>query len=196
MAVVSDPTKTLVILGSPRKKGNSAILADRIIQGIEASGGQAESVFLNGLNIKPCQSCYACQKPDSKGCAVDDDMQPIYPKLLESGCWVIATPVYWFNMSAQTKLWMDRCFALPAYADPSCFVGKRIAVAMSYGDADPFASGCVNALRCFQDSFKYVGAKLVGMVYGSALEAGDMNKSPEVLRQAEELGRRLVKAQS
>ena len=193
MTVHSDPGKALVILGSPRKKGNSALLADHIIQGIKAGGGQAETVFLNGMNIKPCQSCYACQKPDGKGCAVDDDMQSVFPKLLECGCWVIATPVYWFNMSAQTKIWMDRCFALPAYADQSCFVGKRIGVAMTYGDTDPFASGCVNALRCFQDSFRYVGAKLIGMVYGTAMDAGEIMKAPDVLRQAEELGRRLVK---
>jgi len=57
-------------------------------------------------------------------------------------------------MSAQTKIFMDRCFALPAYqSDP--FKDKRIAIAMTYGDENPFSSGCVNALRTFQDAFRY-----------------------------------------
>jgi multimeric flavodoxin WrbA len=184
--------RVVVILGSPRKKGNSAILAEQIAKGATSAGANVESIFLQGRKIAPCQSCYTCQKPNSKGCAINDDMQSIYPKLIEADAWVIASPVYWFTMSAQTKLFMDRCFALPAYGnDP--FAGKRIAIAMSYGDVDPFASGCVNALRTFQDSFNFTRAKIVGMVYGSAMNAGDIAQNTALLQQAEELGKRLVR---
>ena len=100
--------KVIVLLGSPRKKGNSTTLAKQIIRGVESAGGQVETVYLNGLNIKPCQGCYACKKEDSSGCAVNDDMQSLYPKLVDSDAWVIASPVYWFTMSAQTKFsWTD-----------------------------------------------------------------------------------------
>lgn len=184
--------KVLVIHGSPRKKGNSAILGGEIAAGAQAAGAQVETVYLHGLDISPCQSCYACQKPDSKGCAIDDDMQGIYHKLVDSQAWVIASPVYWFNMSAQTKIFMDRCFALTAY-DKKAFLRKKIGVAMTYGDADPFVSGCVNALRCFGDAFKYVGAKLVGSVYGSANDAGEIAANEELLKAARELGEKLAK---
>ncbi|MCP4667321.1 MAG: flavodoxin family protein, partial [Deltaproteobacteria bacterium] len=155
-------------------------------------GAQVEKVFLHGMEIAPCQSCYACQKRDSKGCAIDDDMQGIFQKLIEHDAWVIASPVYWFNMSAQTKLFMDRCFALPAYKK-TAFSGKRIAIAMSYGDTDPFTSGCINALRCFQDAFRYVGARIAGMVYGSAMEAGEIQSNKALLQAAEELGKKLAR---
>jgi multimeric flavodoxin WrbA len=182
--------KVLVLLGSPRKKGNSATLADEIAKGAKQAGAVCETLYIHGMNIKPCQSCYACQKKNSKGCAIDDDMQAIYPKLIEADAWVIASPVYWFSMSAQTKLWMDRCFALLVYGkDP---FKKKIAIAMSYGDTDPFTSGCVNALRTFQDSFRYVGAKIVGMVYGSAMESGDIKKNTALLETAMEIGKKLV----
>ena len=151
-----------------------------------------ERVFLHGMKIAPCQSCYACQKKDSKGCAIDDDMQDIFPKLIAHDAWVIASPVYWFNMSAQTKLFMDRCFALPAYGK-TAFSGKRVAIAMSYGDTDPFTSGCINALRCFQDAFRYVGAEIAGMVYGSAMEAGEITSNRGLLKSAEELGKKLAR---
>ena len=150
-----------------------------------------ESVYLHGLTIAPCRACYACQKPRSRGCAVDDDMQALYPKLIEAGAWVIASPVYWFNMSAQTKIFMDRCFALPAYQEEP-FIGKRIAIAMAYGGEDPFDSGCVNALRTFQDAFGYIEAKIVGMVYGSAMDAGRIRSNRKVMREAYDLGKKLA----
>ena len=187
----SDRKKVLIMLGSPRKKGNSATLAEQIALGAQSAGAEVESLFLHEMNIQPCQSCYACQTPDSQGCAIDDAMQPVYGKLIESYAWVIAGPVYWFTMSAQTKVFMDRCFALTAY-DKNGFKDKRIGIAMAYGDSDPFNSGCVNALRSFQDAYNYVGAKLVGMVYGSALGAGDIAANEALMEEAKKLGKKLV----
>jgi len=191
MAKKDKTAKVLVLLGSPRKQGNSALLAEAIAKGAKAQGAEVETVFIQGHKIKACTSCYHCQKKGSKGCPIHDDMQGLYKKLIEDRAWVIASPVYWFSMSAQTKLWMDRLFALPAYAKHP-FAGKRIAVAMSYGGADPFDSGCINALRTFQDAFSYTESTLVGMVYGSAMEAGEIKSNKTLMKEAEELGRKLV----
>ena len=186
----SEGRKVLVLLGSPRKKGNSAILAGEMAKGAESLGAQVETLYIHGMDINPCRSCYACQQKDSKGCAVDDDMQSVYPKLIGADAWIISSPVYWFTMSAQTKLWMDRCFALLAYGKDAFH--KKVAIAMAYGDTDPFNSGCSNALRTFQDAFRYVGATISGMVYGSAMNAGDIGKNSSLMKQAEDLGRKLA----
>ena len=191
MAKNNTVKKVLVLLGSPRKKGNSAILAESIAKGAMSVGAHVETLFIHGMKIAPCNSCYACQKPNSKGCSINDDMQIIYKKLLASDAWIIASPVYWFTMSAQTKLWMDRTFALLPRAEEA-FTGKRIAIAMSYGDSEPFKSGCVNALRTFQDAFGYVQACIVGMVYGSAMDAGEIKNNKSLMKEAEKLGKRLV----
>ena len=186
--------RILVLLGSPRKKGNSTTLAKQIVKGAESAGAEVETIYLNGLKIKPCQGCYGCKKKDSKGCVVKDDMQPLYPKIVAADALVIATPVYWFNMTAQTKIFMDRCYGL---FDASFTVNplrkKRIGIAMSYGDTDPFNSGCVNALRSFQDAFTYVGAKIDGMVYGSAEEPGEISSNAALMQQAEDLGRKIAR---
>ena len=89
-------------------------------------------------------------------------MQKLYSKLVAAEGVIYASPVYWFTVSAQMKLFMDRCYAL---VGPSGYAlkGKKMAVALAYGDADPFRSGAVNALRTFQDAFTYVGAELVAM---------------------------------
>ena len=186
-------TKILALFGSPRKKGNSTVLANQIILGAESQGATVESVRLNGLNIKPCQGCYACQGEDSKGCAVDDDMQDIYSKIIEADALIIASPVYWFTMSAQTKIFMDRCLALSnENPEEGMLYGKNIAIAMTYGDKDAFSSGCVNALRTFQDAYNFVGADIVGMVYGSAEEPGEIAANSELMQDAEALGKELV----
>ena len=186
-----DSKKILVMLGSPRKNGNSTTLAQKIIAGAEAAGATVEQIYLHGQDIAPCQACYGCLKPDSKSCVIDDDMQPIYQKLIDADAWVIASPVYWFTMSAQTKLFMDRCFAL-FNNKKEVFAGKNIAIAMSYADPDPFVSGCVNALRTFQDTFRYVGANIVGMVYGCAEKPGEIESNQTLMEEAEALGGKLA----
>ena len=183
--------KVAVLLGSPRKNGNSAALASRIGKAAEEAGCSVEYLFIQGMDIKPCRACWACQAPDSKGCAVQDDMQDLYPKLAGADVWVIATPVHWFNMSTQTKLWMDRCFALGRYGENP--YRKKIAIAITYGDTDPLASGAVNAVRCFQDSFRYVGASICGIVYGSATGAGEILRDEELLKKCDDLGRKLAR---
>jgi multimeric flavodoxin WrbA len=183
--------KILVLLGSPRRKGNSAILADQITKGAKSAKAKVETIYLHGKTIAPCKACFTCQKKNSKGCSIPDDMQDIYLKLIEADAWVIASPVYWFSMSAQTKIFMDRCFALPAYQKEP-FIGKNIAIAMTYGGEDPFDSGCVNALRTFQDAFGYIEANIVGMVYGSAMDAGQIRSNEKVMKEAFNLGKKLA----
>ena len=63
---------------------------------------------------------------------------------------------------------------------------------MSHADADTFSSGCVNALRAFQDAFSYTGSKIVGMVYGSTDKPGEIRSNKRLIIQAEELGNELV----
>ena len=63
---------------------------------------------------------------------------------------------------------------------------------MSYGDSDPFNSGCVNALRSFQDAYRYAGARIVDMVYGSAEEPGEIASNAELMARAEEIGKKLT----
>ena len=58
--------------------------------------------------------------------------------------------------------------------------------------SDPFNSGCVNALRSFQDAHRCAGARIVGMVYGSAEEPGEISSNAELMAQAEEIGKKLT----
>ena len=183
--------RIVVLLGSPRKRGNSAKLAEYLSNGAKSKGAKVESFYLNGMNIKPCQGCRKCQKENAKGCVIKDDMQVLYPRLKEADAIVIASPVFWFNISAQTKLVIDRCYAI-GVGERSAFPGKHFAFLLSYADADPFSSGAVNALRSFQDMCNYLEAEIVGMVYGSADEPGEIEKNRGLMKEAYRLGCQLA----
>ena len=185
--------KIIVALGSPRKKGNTAMLAAKLIEGIQSMGGEHELFFLQSMNIAACSACDKCQGSMDSYCVIRDDMEPLYSKIVEAGALVFASPIYWFSVSAQTKLFMDRLYA---FLGPrgNRLKDKHIGILLAYGDTDPYTSGAVNAIRTFQDAFSYIGAHIEGVVYGSAMDAGDIEKSPEVLEAAYKLGAKLVSA--
>lgn len=180
----------LIVNGSPRKKGNSATLAQQVAAGAEAAGAQVESIYLHDLDIRACNACDACLKSDEPDCVIDDDMQTVYPKLLKADAIVIASPIYWFTVSAQTKLFMDRCYAFLGPGE-NPLKDKKFAIVLAYGDSDPFNSGAVNALRTFQDGLGYIGAEIAGMVYGSASKPGEIALNEALMEKALELGKRL-----
>jgi multimeric flavodoxin WrbA len=185
--------RILILKGSPREHGNSSILADQTALGARESGAVVECVDLFKMNIKPCDACDFCQKTGEGECSLDDDMQLLYPKLRETDAIVLASPIYWFTMSAQLKLCMDRWYAL-VNSDGCELKGKRFGVLLTYGDTDPYASGAINAIRTIQDACRYIKAEIAGIVYGSATDAGDIQEQPEIMKQAYQLGQKLGKS--
>jgi multimeric flavodoxin WrbA len=183
--------KILIFMGSPRREGNSSTLARRIAEGAEAAGAEVESYFLHEMNVQPCDACEVCRDKRETDCILDDDMKDLFPKLRQAEVIVIASPIYWFTVSAQTKLFMDRWYALGGPEGHS-FKGKRFGIILTYADTDPFTSGAVNALRTFQDALNYVEASIVGMIYGSAWEAGEIKKNQALMDKAYELGKQLA----
>jgi len=184
----------VILLGSPRRNGNSAALAEKIADGAASAGAAVAMFYLHGMKIAPCRACEACHKPGAKGCVVKDDMQRLYPAMKAADAIVYASPIYWFTVSAQMKLAMDRCYALVTPDGGYVLKGKRIGLAFSFGGEDPFDSGCTNAIRTFQDVFGFIGAEIVGMVYGSAGAAGDIRSNAKAMKEAEGLGRKLAGA--
>ena len=188
------PKNLLVLMGSPRKGGNSSTLAMESVRNAREDGAQVECHRLHDMNIRPCRACEECRHGEAKMCVQDDDMQLLYPKLKDADAILIAGPVYWFTIGAQTKLFMDRLYALGSQKGYG-LRGKKIGIILTYADEDPFRSGAVNALRAFQDSFRYVGADIVGMVYGAGSKAGEVRNNTHLMAKAAQLGKRLVEGE-
>jgi multimeric flavodoxin WrbA len=99
--------KIIAFLGSPRKDGNTELLLKEAIRAIEDSGLKVQIFNLNDMDISPCQSCGGCD--DTGVCIFHDDMAQIHAEIREADRIILASPIYFFGVSAQVKIMIDRC---------------------------------------------------------------------------------------
>lgn len=99
--------RIIAFLGSPRKDGNSELLLREGVRGIEEAGLKVQIFNLNEMDISPCQNCGECE--DTGVCIFNDDMSQIYAAIREASRIILASPIFFFGVSAQVKLMIDRC---------------------------------------------------------------------------------------
>lgn len=100
--------KVLILSSSPRRGGNSDTLCNEFMRGAVESGNEVEKIFLRDKVIHPCLGCSVCSR-DKKSCPQKDDAAEVIGKMLQADVIVMATPVYFYAMSAQMKTLIDRC---------------------------------------------------------------------------------------
>lgn len=181
------PPQVLIVHGSPRKHGYSSFLAGRAAQGVAEAGGRQQDVYLHWMDIKPCSACNACRKKGARFCVIGDDMAGIYPKIVSCSALLLAGPVYWFTVSAQMKLFLDRFYGLNVEST-RCLSGRKVGAILSYGDTDPYRAGAVNAIQALEDMFKYTGSRMVGVVYGTELGPKERRAKHQASEDAYRLG--------
>ncbi|ABO48998.1 NADPH-dependent FMN reductase [Desulforamulus reducens MI-1] len=191
--------KILGIVGSKRKKGNTSCLVQAALKSAEKEGAETELIFLGDYSIADCKGCEGCKK--TYKCVIKDDMQKIYPLLLEADGIIMGSPTYFYNITADVKAFIDRCYSFEVFAedDRSCWVGIGEALGTKYA--------AVIAV-CEQHDEKYMGftaeamAKpLVDLGYRvvdtvktiKAFGMGDVLKDENSLKQSERAGERLAK---
>lgn len=99
--------KVIAFSGSPRKDGNTDLLLGEAVKGVKSSGISVKIFRLNLMNIKPCQNCGGCDKTGE--CIIKDDMEEIYRAIRTADRIILASPIFFFSLSAQTKAMIDRC---------------------------------------------------------------------------------------
>lgn len=190
--------KIVGFCGSPRKGGNTDVVLSEFLRGAESAGATVEKIYLNDLNLRPCQACDCCKTEGAyTGCVLPDDMSALYDKLIASDGFMVGCPVYCFGPSAQAKTFIDRWYAL-SYIEAgkyqSVIRGKKMAIALLYGDRNPFTSGAMNAYAMLRDEAEWCELELSGVIYGSASDPGEIRHNSQVMAEAFELGRRLAQA--
>lgn len=186
--------KVLIVNSSYRKNSNSSIISEQMASGAREAGHTVTTLDISQMEINPCHACYACVSGKVDGCVQKDGMTSAYPLVREADVIIYAAPIYWFNLGGQIKQFIDRCFAIAANRDEngkSPFAKKALGAALAFEGDDVFDSGCVNALRSFQDTCAYTGAKWLGGIYGSANDAGEIKQNSKILEQAFEFGKNL-----
>jgi multimeric flavodoxin WrbA len=183
--------KIVAVLGSPRPKGNSALMAEAFLQTARERGADTEVYLLNQMNTKGCQGCGKC-KTESQTCVVDDDLKPVYESLRGADLLVLASPVYFGDLSAQLKCFWDRTYALfnPDFTTRLApgkksvmFLAQANPAEEMFNDIHPRYERWLKMFG-FADNFviRAVGVK----------EAGEVKNLPEPLTQARKLAQELV----
>lgn len=175
----------LGVVCSPRKNGNTEILVREGLRGAQEAGANVELLKPFELNIAPCDGCQACRK--SGECKIEDDMQQVYKKLLSVDGIIIGSPVYFWSVSAQAKIFIDRTYAL-RYPD------RRLRGKVAGAIVVASRRGCSNVLSTLNHFFLHHEMIVAGLgVAGYAFEIGDIMKDERALRESKELGKRICK---
>jgi multimeric flavodoxin WrbA len=190
---------TLIILGSPRKNGNSETLAQSVASGIlQIPDTTVEFIRLNDLRITPCQGCGGCSKTSI--CVIKDDMTALYEKVDLCDHLILVSPIYFYGLSAQCKAFVDRFQARWAR---KYLLGIRFR-------ADEQRQGTLLATAATQGKKVFDGALLTAKIFFDALDLGcgesllvrgvdqlgAMHKQLQTLEQAVTLGRKIAHSKS
>jgi len=185
--------KALVLSSSPRRNGNSALLAEAVSEGLAESGHQAELVFADDFLHGFLRDCRKCRKPDGE-CSIKDGFRSVFlDHYLPAHGFIAATPIYWYGTSAQLKAFFDRTFCYYAASYPHSteviqnMQGKRIGLLLSSEETFPMVSGAV--ICQIQEFSRYTRSTFVGVVHGYGNSRGDVLRDPcEPLKAARHFG--------
>ncbi len=130
--------KILAFIGSPNQNGRTAAFVKEVVKGAENTGAFIKTYYMNNMDIKYCQGCKHC-RIEGQGCILKDDMQEVYREFLEADAIIIGSPIYALQVTAQTKILIDRlCALLGSNMEPS-WDSKKVVMVYSQGVADPKA---------------------------------------------------------
>jgi len=175
--------KILVLAGSPRKEGNSDLICDQFINGASKAGHETEKIYVSEQRIGYCNACYACEKTGE--CIQKDDMTDILVKMIAADIIVLATPVYYYTMSAQLKTLIDRTLA--KYFAKEKISNKDFYFIATAAEEKGMMSRAIDALTGFTDCLP--NARIKGVLYGEeVLKKGEV-KDKKVMQEAYDMGK-------
>ncbi len=189
--------KITAIYGSPRREGNSSVLLKQAVEGARQQGAEVEEIILRDYKISPCLEIYACTK--SGECAIRDDFQEILAKVEASEGIMLASPIFFYSVSAHTKIFMDRCQSL--------WVRKYWIENQVHGAAQQTRKGLFISVGATGGKKLFDGALLTVKYFFDVLSAGlwksvlcrgvdrkgEIERRPDYLQEALEAGRELAK---
>jgi multimeric flavodoxin WrbA len=191
----------LALSSSPRRDGNSFLLAEAAVEGAREAGHRAQLVHVDDHVRHFLRDCRRCR--DARGrCTIDDGFEALLRDLvLPADAIIFATPLYWYGVSGQLKTFLDRLFCYIAASEPEAdmfvrgLLGKRLALLIASEESYPGAS--LGVIHEIQEYARYTHSTFVGVVQGVGNKRRDVLVDPgEPLVRARDLGRRLAELRS
>ena len=191
-------SKIVAIYGSPRRNGNTATLLRQSVRGAIDAGATVTEYVLRDLKISPCLEIYACK--ESGRCAIKDDFGMVCERLLESNGVMMASPIFFYTVSAQIKLLMDRCQSLwvkKYWIDKVPFrqwtaTRKGLFISAGATEGKKLFDGALMSVKYF---FDVLDTELWrSLLYWGLDFEGDVDRFPQFLDESYQAGRQLVEA--
>jgi multimeric flavodoxin WrbA len=192
---MENKVKILGLFGSPRRGGNTDLLLEEMLKGAEEEGARIERIFISELRFSPCIECHGCDETGE--CVLNDDMEEVYPKLLEMDWIILASPIFFYGVTACTKALIDRVQSLWVrkyrLKVPPENPGRRrkgffISVGATKGAR--LFDGAMLTVKYFFDA---LGVDFAGQLLFEGVEGkGDIRSHPTALRKASEAGKATV----
>lgn len=177
--------KVLAIVGSPRKNGNTDMLINQIIAGIQPNPSEFQKIYLYSYSILPCVDCRQCKKGNLL-CPIKDDMPKLNVLLEQTDLLIFGTPIYWYGPTAKMKLFVDRF--RPFIVNKKLAGKKGIVVIPS----EEGPSICEPTIKMFEMSFQYLGIQMLGSFLTSAYEKGEIAQNKTEMDRAYDFGKNLA----
>lgn len=184
--------KILAVYGSPRREGNTSLLLREAVKGARDAGAEVEEVVLRDLKMSPCLEIYGCAKTGR--CVIKDDFQKVHDQLLDCRGLMLASPIFFYTVSAHTKMLMDRCQALwvKKYKIEKAIFGqweaKRKGLFISAGatNGQKLFEGVLLTIKYFFDVLDMELWR--SLLYRGLDGRGDVLQRPEHLKEAYQAG--------
>jgi multimeric flavodoxin WrbA len=188
--------RVLILVGSPRRAGNSAALGAAVHRGAEAAGHQVHLRFIDDHISSFLRDCRSCRRADG-ACAIADGFRALFfDDYLPADGVVFCSPVYWYGLSAQTKAFFDRtfCYYAASYPGSAAVVAgmsrKRIGLCIASEETYPGAA--LGIIHQLQEFARYTHSELLPVVRGIGNSRSEVTRDPDdPARAAEQLGREL-----
>ncbi|AHB13853.1 MULTISPECIES: flavodoxin family protein [Dehalococcoides] len=178
--------KVLAVMGSPRSQGNTAFLLDEVLSELEKEGIETRKIDISQANIKPCLGHDNCA--GYKRCPQNDDMDAIFNEMREADGFIVATPVYYYNVTAQLKAFIDRHYFLYKHDISLEFKAVGVVILAEEQGLDDTLNTLVQYL---DSSFKVKAHELV-VLTGYAAREGDAKTNTELISLARDMGQTLA----
>lgn len=186
----------LILVGSPRRDGNSAVMARAVERGAEHAGHSVKLRFLDDHIGGLLRDCRQCRRPDGS-CGIEDGYRELLLQdFLPAAGVVFCSPIYWYGLSAQTKTFFDRMFCYYAASHPdSATVMPRLArkrLGLVLASEESYAGAALGIVHQLQEYARYTDSQLAGVVRGTGNRRGEVVRDPaDPIVQAERLGAEL-----
>ena len=189
---MSTVAKIVAVYGSPRRRGNTATLLGRAVAGARDAGAEVDEIVLRDLKMSPCLEIYGCKKTGT--CVIDDDFHLVRDRILSAGGLMLASPIFFYTVSAHVKILMDRCQSLwvkkywvdPVDPGPAEPLRKGLFIGVGATRGKKLFDGTLLSIRYFFDVLDMSLWK--ALLYRGLDFEGDVQQHPRYLQEAYEAG--------